>query len=98
MTDSADLQREISMTTLAVPHLGECLHDSPLAKYIAGRRTNEHYVDEQDRVLFDDTVSLVRDRGLTLDELPSFEPGGPRRQIFFAPRTAKGGIVTCWGR
>ncbi len=97
MTDSAGQQREITMATLAVPQLGECRHDSPLAKYIAGRRTNEHYVDEQDRVLFDDTVSLVRDRNMALDELPSFEPGGPRRQIFFAPGTAKVAIVTCGG-
>ena len=85
------------MGSLTVAHLGECRHDSPLAKYIAGRRTNEHYVDEQDRVLFDDTISLVRDRGVPLDELPSFEPDGPRRKIFFAPGTAKVAVVTCGG-
>ncbi|SDO54614.1 6-phosphofructokinase [Nakamurella panacisegetis] len=91
MTSSA------SSTALTVTRLGECRHDSPLAKYIAGRGTNEHYVDEDDRVLFDDTISLVRERDVALDELPSFEPGGPRRKIFFAPGTAKVAVVTCGG-
>ncbi len=97
MTDLADPQRGITVADLVVARLGECRHDSPLQKFIAGRRTNEHYVDEQDRVLLDDTISLVRERGVGLDELPSFEPGGPRRQIFFAPGTAKVGVVTCGG-
>ena len=88
------------MTTLAelrVPRLGECRFDSPLAKYVAGRRTNEHYVDEDDRVLFDDTVELLRDRNLPLDELPAFEPGGPRRRVYFEPGATRVGIVTCGG-
>ncbi|QNK81796.1 ATP-dependent 6-phosphofructokinase [Nakamurella sp. PAMC28650] len=84
-------------TDLKVSNLGECRFDSPLAKYIGGRRTNEHYVDEDDRVLFDDTISLVRERAVPVDRLPSFEPGGPRRQVFFAPGTARVGVVTCGG-
>ena len=88
------------MTTLSelqVPRLGECRFDSPLGKYVAGRRTNEHYVDEDDRVLFDDTVELLRARQLPLDRLPTFEPGGPRRRIFFEPGATRVGIVTCGG-
>ncbi len=97
MTDPAGLQRDVTLTDLMVARLGECHHASPLARYIAGRRTNEHYVDEQDRVLFDDTISLVAARGVPLDELPTFEPGGPRRRIFFAPGSARVGVVTCGG-
>jgi hypothetical protein len=74
-----------TLTELQVARLGECRFDSPLGRYVAGRRTNEHYVDEDDRVLFDDTVELLRARRLPLDELPTFEPGGPRRRIFFEP-------------
>jgi 6-phosphofructokinase 1 len=88
------------VTTLAdlqVPTLGECVFPSPLSKYIAGRRTNEHYVDENDRVLFDDTVELLGARDLPLHELPSFEPGGPRQQLYFAPGVTRVGIVTCGG-
>ncbi len=97
MNTLTELQREVTAGELMVSRLGECRHDSPLAKFVAGRRTNEHYVDEQDRVLFDDTVSLVRERGVPLEELPSFEPGGPRRRIYFAPGTAKVAVVTCGG-
>jgi len=86
-----------TLSELQVPRLGECRFDSPLGKYVAGRRTNEHYVDEDDRVLFDDTVELLRARQLPLDELPTFEPGGPRRRIFFEPGATRVGIVTCGG-
>ena len=88
------------MTTLdelQIPSLGECSYPSPLAKYISGRRTNEHYVDEDDRVLYDDTVSLLEQRDLPLAQLPAFEPGGPRRQLFFPPGGTRVGIVTCGG-
>jgi 6-phosphofructokinase 1 len=86
-----------TLSELQVPRLGECRFDSPLGNYVAGRRTNEHYVDEDDRVLFDDTVELLRARQLPLDRLPAFEPGGPRRRIFFEPGATRVGIVTCGG-
>ena len=54
----------VTLADLQVRQLGECRHESPLAKYIAARRTNDHYVDESDRVLFDDTVHLVQDHGV----------------------------------
>ena len=88
------------MTTLLdlqVPRLGECTYDSPLGKYVAGRRTNEHYVDEDDRVLLDDTLELLRSRDLPWEQLPTFEPGGPRRRLFFEPGVTRAAIVTCGG-
>src|SRR5690606_19818371 len=49
-------------------------------------------------ILIDDTISLLAARGDTpLDQVPSFEPGGPRRKIFFDPKKTKVGIVTCGG-
>ena len=88
------------MTTLAdlmVASLGEPRHDSPLAGYVADRATNEHYVEEDDRVIFPDTVSGLAATTLAPHELPSFEPGGPRRRLFFAPGATRVGIVTCGG-
>jgi 6-phosphofructokinase 1 len=82
---------------LVVARLGEPRYDSPLAGFVADRRSNEHYVDEDDRVIFHDTVSQLRDLAAPVDELPSFEPGGPRRRLFFAPGSTKVGIVTCGG-
>jgi 6-phosphofructokinase 1 len=87
----------VSLADLQVRQLGECRHESPLAKYVAGRRTNDHYVDEDDRVLFDDTVRLVQGHGLPLTEVPTLEPGGPRRRLFFEPGATRAGIVTCGG-
>ncbi|MET7418724.1 ATP-dependent 6-phosphofructokinase [Dactylosporangium sp. NPDC005555] len=82
---------------LEVRTLGESRIDSPLAALLRTGRTTRHYVDESDRVLLDDTVSLVAARGVPVEELPGFEPGGPRRKIFFDPSKTRAGIVTCGG-
>jgi len=54
-------------------------------------------VDESDRVLFDDTASALIARGVPADQIPGFEPAGPRRKIFFDPSKTRAGIVTCGG-
>lgn len=87
----------ISLADLQVRTLGPCTVESPLSHYVEGRATNEYYVGEEDRVLYDDTIALIRRRGLTLEEMPSFETGGPRGRIFFDPATTRVGIVTCGG-
>ena len=87
----------VTLADLQVRQLGECRHPSPLAKYVAARRTNDHYVDEDDRVLFDDTLRLVEAHDRPLGELPTLEPGGPRRRLFFEPGATRAGIVTCGG-
>ncbi|MFL6063076.1 MAG: ATP-dependent 6-phosphofructokinase [Friedmanniella sp.] len=84
-------------TDLLVASLGEGRYDSPLSGFIGGRRTNEHYVHEDDRVVFHDTVSELADLGGRPADLPSFEPGGPRRRLFFPPGATRVGIVTCGG-
>jgi len=87
----------ITMTDLAVATLGPCRIDSPLKPLIEGRKTNVHYVEEDDRVLFHDTASLMAAAGVSGDALPGFEPAGPRREIFFDPPKMRVGIVTCGG-
>lgn len=87
----------ITMTDLAVATLGPCRIDSPLKPLIEGRKTNVHYVEEDDRVLFHDTASLMAAAGVSPNALPGFEPAGPRREIFFDPPKMRVGIVTCGG-
>ncbi len=87
----------VTLAELQVRTLGPCTVPSPLAQYVGARATNEYYVGEDDRILFDDTVELIKRRGLPLEELPSFETGGPRAQLFFDPSTVRVGIVTCGG-
>jgi 6-phosphofructokinase 1 len=82
---------------LGVTTLGACRIDSPLVRLLRQQGTTQHYVDESDRVLLDDTVAMVSARGLALADLPGFEPGGPRRKIFFDPSKTRVGIVTCGG-
>jgi 6-phosphofructokinase 1 len=79
---------------LRVRTLGAGRTESPLGALVTRRGTTEHYVDESDRVLFDDTVAMLAARD---GEPPSFEPGGPRREIFFDPAKTRVGIVTCGG-
>ncbi len=87
----------VTLQDLQVSTLGEPTLPSPLAPYIAGRATNEYYVGETDRILFDDTVQLIESRGVPLSQLPTFETGGPRQRLFFDSATTRVGIVTCGG-
>ncbi|MGJ9411833.1 ATP-dependent 6-phosphofructokinase [Aeromicrobium sp. CF4.19] len=87
----------VTRADLEVRTLGPCTVESPLAHYVGGRATNEYYVGEDDRVLYDDTVELIKRRGVPLEELPTFETGGARRKIYFDPATTRAGIVTCGG-
>jgi 6-phosphofructokinase 1 len=82
---------------LTVKALGPCRHQSPLAELLYDRRSSHHWVDASDRVLIDDTAGMVSARGVPVDELPSFEAGGPRRKIFFDPSKTRVGVVTCGG-
>ncbi len=82
---------------LAVATLGPGRIDSPLGELLDHRATGEHYVDEHDRVLFDDTLAGVTARGGALADLPGMEPCGPRRKIFFDPAKTRAAIVTCGG-
>ena len=90
----------MAMTTaadLVVTTLGPCRLDSPLKSQLESRQTTVHSVGETDRVLFHDTVNLIRESGCDLDSLPSFEPAGPRQKIFFDTAKMRVGIVTCGG-
>ena len=76
--------------------LGTARITSPMAEMLEARRTTEHYVNERDRILYDDTLAGVSSRDRSVD-LPSMEPGGPRAKIFFDPSKTRVAIVTCGG-
>jgi len=87
----------VDQEDLLVRTLGPCRIDSPLASRLSGRETTEHSLVEEDRVLFDDSVTMAAARGVPIDQLPSLEPGGPRKRIYFDPAKTRVGIVTCGG-
>jgi 6-phosphofructokinase 1 len=91
------MMQDFTAADLAVKTLGPCRIDSPLLPLLDQRRRTFHNVDEQDRVLFDDTLCGLKERNLPVDELPVFEPAGPRRKIFFDPSKTRAAIATCGG-
>ncbi len=88
---------ELRHEDLVVRTLGPCRIDSPLAARLVARETTQHSVVEEDRVLFDDTLATAGARGVPVDQLPSLEPGGPRKKIYFDAAKTRVGIVTCGG-
>jgi 6-phosphofructokinase 1 len=87
----------ITHEDLTVSVLGPGRFDSPMAALLGDRQTSEHYVNADDRVLVDDTLAMATARGGTVADLPAFEAGGPRRQIYFDPAQTRAAIVTCGG-
>jgi 6-phosphofructokinase 1 len=87
----------VHLDDLRVRALGECRLPSPFATRLADKQTTPHYVHEDDRVLLDDTISVLEAKNLPLSGLPSFETAGPRQKIYFDPAHTSVGIVTCGG-
>ena len=56
-----------------------------------------HYVTETDRVLLDVVQGIANKRDVDVAGLPAFNPGGPRRKLFFEPSEVTAAIVTCGG-
>ncbi|MDB5307572.1 MAG: diphosphate--fructose-6-phosphate 1-phosphotransferase [Gemmataceae bacterium] len=100
LAEDPDARQEgpvVSSEDLVVRALGPCRIDSPLLPLLETRQRSYYNVDESDRVLFDDTASALTARGVGVDQVPGFEPAGPRRKIFFDPSKTRAGIVTCGG-
>ena len=70
----------------AIRTLGKCRFDSPVESTL--------FIDENDRVLVDVSLSAFRD---CKGDPPSFEAAGPRKRIFFDPARTHAAIVTCGG-
>ncbi|MEW2500262.1 ATP-dependent 6-phosphofructokinase [Amycolatopsis sp. CA-161197] len=87
----------LHLDDLGVRRLGECRYDSPFSEMLSTKQTSPHYVAEGDRVLLEDTVSMLAEHSLPPGEVPSFEAAGPRRKIYFDPARVTAGVVTCGG-
>ena len=97
-SDETSNQQVSSLVTFdetEVETLGPCRIDSPIVHILARRKTSPYNVEENDRVLFDDTASALAEHPIA--RVPGFTPAGPRRKIFFDPSKTRAGIVTCGG-
>lgn len=77
--------------------LGPCRFDSPMLPFLNQRKPSEYNIVETDRILHDDLLSTIKDADRCAIELPSYEPTGPHKRIFFNPAETRVGIVTCGG-
>jgi 6-phosphofructokinase 1 len=94
--NTADLLT-ITSDDLAITRLGERTVDTPLADLLGERQETWHYVTETDRVLLDVVQGIANKRDVDVAGLPAFNPGGPRRKLFFEPSEVTAAIVTCGG-
>ena len=77
----------------AIPSLGPCLFDSPLAlNTVRGDRIG-NFVSDRTRIRHQVEIPP----GTPVDSETFFEKAGPRQKIFFDPRQARAAIVTCGG-
>lgn len=69
-----------------IPRLGDGRIPSPLQQAV--------FVDDDQGILLDVCVSRSRP---SISDVPCLEAAGPRRDIFFDPRTVRAAMVTCGG-
>lgn len=74
-----------------ITSLGPCQFPSPLL------RCGQHFRNDKERVLCDDTVEAVKGATEHKKTPDSFEVAGAREKVFFDPKLTKAGIVTCGG-
>ena len=70
-----------------------------MAPLLDARRTSsEHYVDEEDRILLDDTLAGIDlAQHPAVGSCPPSSRAGRASKIFFDPPKTRAGIVTCGG-
>src|ERR1700677_1568506 len=88
---------KISANDLNIPNLGPGTVWSPLHRLADADEGSDNFVNDEQRVLFDDRLEGVQELLARNEPLPSFEVAGPRRKIFFDPEKTACGIVTCGG-
>ncbi len=77
----------------AIPDLGPCLHDSPLALNTVGGDRIGNFVSDRLRVRHQMEIPP----GAPVEAETFFEKAGPRQKIFFDPKKTRAAIVTCGG-
>jgi len=88
---------ELKHADLIIQTLGQPEISSPLklSKIDGDFLTN--YVEDHERVLFNNSLCKVKAEIAGGQEPMSFEKAGPREKIFFDPARTRAGIVTCGG-
>lgn len=88
---------EISQKDLNIQALGKANFDSPLKLSTVDGDYLTNYVEDQERVLFNNSLCKLKEELAAGREPLTFEKAGPREKIFFDPSRTRAGIVTCGG-
>ncbi len=88
---------DIDATELAVPSLGPGKFQSPLKVLAEASQGVAHFVEEDDRLLFELRERHLRQLFETGAQVPFVERAGPRERIHFDPRLTNVAVVTCGG-
>ena len=75
--------------------LGQAAIDTPMQNYIPADSKHKVYVDESDKLLYENRVEFMEN--VPLPEQAYLDLAGPRRKIYFDPKKTRVGIVTCGG-
>ena len=87
----------IPIIQAGVPRLGEARFPSPLSRPERVEDWDRQFQNDSDRVLVSPYLAVWR-KSLEAGEEPlGYELAGPRREIFFDPKSARAAIVTCGG-
>lgn len=84
-------------SAFAIPTLGPCEVESPLAAFHDPEGKTIDFVEDSECILVDDTVRAVRAHAARGGPCLALELAGPRRRIFFEPGRVRMGMVTCGG-
>lgn len=88
---------DIDPTELAVPMLGPGKFLSPLQGLALASQGVEHFVAENDRLVFELRERHLRDIVETGAQIPFVERAGPRERLHFDARLTNVAVVTCGG-
>ena len=83
---------DFSINRLGKPNLDSPMHLSHVMDdFIA------NFVEDDERILYDNTLSAIRESLKDGGDIPAFEAAGPRDKIYFNPKDTTAAIVTCGG-
>ncbi len=88
---------ELNHEDLAIQTLGEPRFDSPLKLSTVDGDFLTNYVKECERIVYNSSLSELKNEMVDGHEPLSFEKAGPRERIFFNPAQTRAAIVTCGG-
>lgn len=91
------IQDTLKVPDFAIETLGHAMYDSPLRDSMEGDICKTGFVDDSRRIVYDDSISCIKQfLSLGIDP-PSMEVAGPRKKIYFNPSNSRAVIVTAGG-